>query len=87
MKRIVVAFKPEAGQSDIEKLLGQYTHDKILDIEYDPAADRIKQMLARSYILYVPKNKEAEILEELKDNYKILVEFAGLPNQRKAMKQ
>ena len=79
---VIVAFKPEATKSDIEQLLGLYSHKKVLDLKLDPAAARSEQVLALTYLLKVPAGKETIVVEELKTKYNALVEHAYRPSMQ-----
>ncbi len=79
---VIVAFKPEATKSDIEQLLGLYSHKKVLDLKLYPAAARSEQVLALTYLLKVPAGKETIVVEELKTKYNALVEHAYRPSMQ-----
>ncbi len=84
---INVAFKPEAKQSDIEKVLAQYAHIKVFDnTELGHDGSREEQILARLYHFVVPTNGENEIIKELESKYGGIIEYAKKPAQRRLIK-
>jgi len=82
--RVMVAFKPEIGKSEIEKVLEGYTYEQVFkNGEFDSATDITGQMLARIYSLSVPVGNEARVLEELNQKYGQKIEMAYQPPVRK----
>lgn len=81
--KVVVAFKVEAAESDIEKVLAQYEHEKVFKSgEYDGSKGRKNEALNRLYTLAVPAGTEANVVEELKARYEPLVKYAHQPATR-----
>lgn len=81
---IMVAFKPEVKQSEIEKMLSGYTYAKVFDKgEFDSKTDREGQVMARLYSLLVTPGEEANVLTKLKKEYGISIEMAYEPHLRK----
>jgi len=67
--KVMVAFKPEVPESEIEKVLAQYEHEKVFkNGEYDGSKGRENKALNRLYALAVPAGTEAIVVEELKGN-------------------
>lgn len=83
LTKIQIAFKPEAKESDIEKVLGQYKNEKLLDLEYNPQSCREEQLLSRIYILKIPKKDKELIINYIKTEYSSIVEYVeNLPKRK-----
>ena len=81
--KVMVAFKPEADLSEIEKVLGQYTHEKVFKKgEFDSLNGRENKVLDRLYSLTVPAGTEADVINGLQDQYGLLVEYVHQPAKR-----
>ena len=86
--KVMVAFKPEADHSDIEKVLSQYIVKKVFNNgEYSGSNEREGKVLDRFYSLTVPAGKEADVVDELKEKYGALVEFTHQPLTRRAIER
>ena len=82
-----VAFKPEAEQSEIEKVLNNYTFQKVFDQEvFANSKDREDKVLNRLYRLKVPVGSEISTLQELQEKYASLIEYVERPPTRKLIK-
>lgn len=80
--KVMVAFKPEADQAEVEKVLGQYRFEKVFNKgEFDNATDRVDQVLARLYQLSVTAGTEEDEVKKLKA-LDSLVEMAFRPAPR-----
>ncbi len=85
--QVMVAFKPEAAEADLERLLRQYQHEKtFVNLKYDPAASREEQLLARLYMFYTLEGEETELMDELNKKYASLVEYAEKSAPRKLIR-
>lgn len=83
--QVIIAFKPEAfrpetHKSEIEKILSQYKHQKVLNLKFDLNAPREKQVLALSYVLKVPPGVECFTIQELTTKYGAWIEHAYPPS-------
>jgi len=83
-EKVLVAFKPEASDSEIENMLTQYEHGKLFgDMEFDLKAERNEQMLARTYVLIVSKVKEDWRIQQILNQYSPIIEYAERVPARK----
>lgn len=81
---VIVAFRPEVEHSDIEKILGQYVHEKVFDKgQYDGSKGRVNKALDRLYLLTVPAGDEADVINELQDKYGPLMKYVHQPAARR----
>jgi len=82
-----VAFKPEADLSEIEKVLKQYTFQKVFDqATFAGSEDREDKVFDRLYRLTVPVGSEVNVLQELQNKYDSLVEYVERLPTRKLIK-
>jgi len=81
--KVMIAFKAEAPESEIEKVLAQYEHEKVFkNGEIDGSRERKNEVLDRLYVLAVPAGTEATVVEELKSKYDPLIQYTHQPAVR-----
>lgn len=84
---INLAFKPEAEQSEIEKVLNNYTFQKVFDKgEFANSENREDKFFDRLYLLTVSVGSEANVVKELPEKYSSLVEYVERSPIRKPLK-
>ena len=86
--KVSVAFKPEVKHSEIEKILGQYVHEKVFNKgEFDGSHERENKVLDRLYVLSIAAGKEAEVIKELQEKYGSLIKYAHQPATRRSIER